>query len=96
MLTNRKDIGFTEEFDLKIVNGDFVIEQSDQQHVQTIFLTAPGENDEFPTIGFSARKYLKTTAAKKYEILKKLQEQLELDGYDPDFENDIENLIIKV
>ncbi len=97
MPTDRKDIALTEEFELKIENGDFVIAASDQQHVQDIFLAYQGEFKEYPLIGFGVTKYIKKTTATKPEFLRDLREQLKYDGYkNPEFKNDIETLIIKV
>lgn len=92
-----KDIILTDDFDLLIENGDFVIGRSDQQHVNCIFLSHPGEYKQFPVTGFGASRYLKKTTLSKQKFMRNLTLQLELDGYkNPEISNDLDNLIIKV
>ncbi|RWW91867.1 hypothetical protein [Flavobacterium cerinum] len=91
------DILLDDDFNPLIQNGDFVIGQSDQQHVNCIFLAHPGEYKQFPLVGFGASRYLKSTTASKEKFIRDLTIQLELDGYvNPEISNDLDNLIIKV
>lgn len=53
-----KDIILTENLDLKIVNGDFVIGESTAQHQKILILSDKGEYKEFPMRGVGARRYL--------------------------------------
>lgn len=92
-----KDISIDDNFDLIIENGDFVTGQSDQQHVNCIFMAHPGEYKQFPLVGFGASKYLKKSTETKQKFMRNLTMQLELDGYaNPEISNDLENLTIKV
>ncbi|QEE51034.1 hypothetical protein FUA48_16055 [Flavobacterium alkalisoli] len=92
-----KDIALDENFDLMTENGDFAIIQSDQQHVNCIFLAHPGEYKQFPLVGFGASKYLKKSTASKQKFVRDLTLQLQMDGYaNPEISNDFNNLIIKV
>ncbi len=79
-MTVRKDIELTNDGDLKIVNGDLLVSQSDQQHVQDIFRSFSGEFKEFPLLGFGAAGYLKKNSD-KYTFLRNLRQQLRYDGY---------------
>jgi len=74
----RQDI-LIEDGDL-MMNGDFVIGQSDQQHVGDIFIAQPGEYKKWPVIGFGAVNYVKTR--KRIDEFKRdLKLQLQFDGY---------------
>ena len=75
-----KDIALDENGDLKIVDGDFVIEESDQQHIMDIFSSFKGEFKEHPLVGFGATKYQKGVK-KESEFKRELKIQLENDGY---------------
>lgn len=79
-MSNRKDIALGADDDLQIVNGDFMIAPSDQQHVKDIFRACQGEYKEFPLLGFGAGKYLKKNN-EKYSFLRELRQQLRYDGY---------------
>ncbi|MEE9408122.1 MAG: hypothetical protein V3V28_08615 [Polaribacter sp.] len=93
-----KDIALDENGDLKIVDGDFVIEESDQQHVIDVFNSSAGEFKEFPLVGFGAIKYLKGIK-KENEFKRDLIVQLQNVGYENptiDLSEGFENLNIKV
>jgi len=63
-----------------IKNGDFVINESDQQHIGDIFTLHKGELKEFPNIGFGASKYLKSMVSKT-EFKRNLKVELQKDNY---------------
>lgn len=46
-----KDLLLTEDYDLEIANGDFVIGEADAQNVELLCLTSPGQWKENPTAG---------------------------------------------
>lgn len=48
------DILLDEDGDLLIVNGDFVIGESDQQHIQRIMISNPGDIKPNALLGASA------------------------------------------
>ena len=77
----RKDILLDNDFDLLIENGDFVIDNSDNQHAAIIFKAQKGEIRSAPEIGFGAARYLKKTGAAKRVFLRNLKVELEKDGY---------------
>lgn len=75
----RKDIQHSEG-ELVIKNGDFVIAESDTQHVEDIVIALPGEFKSFPMIGFGAIQRLKQNVNKS-RFKRDLKIQLEYDGY---------------
>lgn len=77
----RKDIILDENNDLEIVNGDFVIDQSDQQHVKGIVSFQKGALKEFPLVGFGVETYLKQTTLNKLKFMRDLKVQLANDNY---------------
>lgn len=91
------DIQLNDDFEMVIENGDIVIGESAQQHVNCIFIAHPGHFKESPVTGFGASNYLKKTTQAKPKFYRNLSIQLELDGFvNPDISNDLNNLIIKV
>lgn len=74
------DILLDEEGDLLIVNGDFVIGDSEAQHVDDLLYSFKGEWKEHPLVGAEVQRRLK-----QRESLTKLKKQirttLEDDGY---------------
>ncbi|MBS7334263.1 MAG: hypothetical protein KIG88_11770 [Weeksellaceae bacterium] len=75
-----KDIIRDQEQDVKIERGDFVIDESDQQHIEDIFIAQKGEFKEFPLVGFGAINYIKTQTTDD-EFKRDLKIQLEYDNY---------------
>lgn len=55
----RRDIEVNENFEPVIKNGDFVISESDRQHVTDITFAHPGEFKFTPMLGFGAVLQLK-------------------------------------
>jgi hypothetical protein len=46
-----KDVLTNDSGDLVIENGDFVVDYSEEQHVQDILISAPGTWKQWPTVG---------------------------------------------
>lgn len=93
-----KDLKRTDSQDLEIENGDFVIDKSDQQHIEDIFIAQKSEFKEFPLVGFGAINYIKTNVSKS-EFERDLRIQLEYDNYsntEIDTNNGIENTTITI
>ena len=51
-----KDILLNDSGDLMVRNGDFVIGESDGQHIQHIFEAEPGDFKQSPLVGLGIRK----------------------------------------
>ena len=85
--------------DIKIINGDLVIGESDQQDVEIVFKAHKGEFKEFPILGFGASLYLKKNTNIVEEFIRELELQLEYNGFkDPeiDLSAGFENIKINV
>ena len=75
----RQDIILEESGDLSIINGDFLVSESDQQHIEKILSTNPNDWKESPVVGAALVKGLAgnlTGFAKRNVTV-----QLEADGY---------------
>ncbi|MBN2669992.1 MAG: hypothetical protein JXR60_12295 [Bacteroidales bacterium] len=77
----REDILTDDNNELQIVNGDFSIGVSDNQHVDTIFKAQKGEIRSSPHLGFGVIRYIKKTVNKFRVFLRNLKVELEKDGY---------------
>lgn len=75
-----QDFLFDDDGDLRIENGDFVIGDSDVQHIQDIIFSGPGWYKEFPEIGVNALSYL-GSKGKQQEFQRAIKLQLQSDGY---------------
>lgn len=75
-----KDVIIGNDYDLQIVDGDFVVKPSDQQHVQLIIITAQGEWKEFPLLGVSVELYINAPASLQ-QLGKNIRLQLQSDNY---------------
>ena len=66
--------------DIEIANGDFVIEDSEQQHVQHILNAAPGNYYQYPTLGVDIQNEAGNNSST--EMIKRLiKKNLEDDNY---------------
>lgn len=84
----RQDIQVDESGELIIKNGDFVIDESDRQHVEHITIAHPGEYKQHPMIGFGAILKVKSNV-NKIQFKRDLKIQLAYDGYtDPTIDLD--------
>ncbi len=66
--------------DLAIENGDFVITESDKQHIMDIMNSVPGWFKKFPLVGFNPYQFLNSSSATQ-EMKNKAFTQLDADGY---------------
>ncbi len=83
----RQDILLDEQNKILIADGDFVIGQSDQQHVKHIVEAFKGEFKASPVVGFGILNYLKRDEKIESEFRRDLKIQLENDGYtDPNID----------
>lgn len=86
-----KDIILESDFDLKIVNGDFAIDESEMQEVALILSMSQGELKSDPLIGANLIEFIRG-GKDKVKIEKHLRSQLELD--DKDYDDIKENIKI--
>jgi hypothetical protein len=66
--------------DLVIVNGDFAISESDQQHAEDLIYSAPGHWKEYPLIGVGL-DYYRNSVGKEQELRRAIMVQLEADKF---------------
>ncbi|MGG7468675.1 hypothetical protein [Chryseobacterium arthrosphaerae] len=94
----RKDILVNENHETMIRNGDFVIGDSDRQHVIDITFAHPGEYKNYPLIGFGAILQIKKNIDNNL-FKRNLSIQLEYDDYhnpEIDLTGGYENLKINI
>lgn len=94
----RKDIKVDDSHEAAIEGGDFVISESDRQHVIDITFAHPGEYKAYPLIGFGAILQIKKNPDPN-QFKRDLKIQLEYDGYnnpDIDLSGGYENLKINI
>lgn len=85
-----KDILITNEGDLNIENGDFVVDNSTLQHQALILLANPGEFKETPSMGVGIENYILDSDMSGCEF--EAQMQFSIDGMkvkNLNFKNDI-------
>ena len=87
-----KDIQLTADNDLKILNGDFVIGESEMQEVGIILQMNQGELKSDPLIGANLTNYIRGVH-NQLKLQRHIETQLEMDGKDYDSIKD--NLILK-
>lgn len=75
-----KDIDLETDLDLKIVNGDFAISDSDQNHVINILKAYVGGYKQFPLVGVGIDYYLASSGTQQV-IKRNITVQMESDGY---------------
>ena len=78
-MANARDIKLVDN-DLEFQAGDFVITDSDQQHIEDIVEAFQGSYKEFPLLGVGIRQYIGSAGAQD-ELQSLIQLQLESDGY---------------
>lgn len=75
-----KDIDLEDDLDLRIVDGDFKVAESDQNHVVVILKSYLGAFKQFPLVGLGIDRY--EAASISTQVLKRdIQVQLGADGY---------------
>ncbi len=77
-----KDLLLDQTGDLLFKNGDLVIGESDQQHVQDMLITNVGSNKAAPLFGIGLINYLNApfTSSTRQKLKKEITLQLKADG----------------
>ncbi len=73
-----KDLLLTDDNDIAIVNGDFVVGDSDNQHQKLILSTNKGDWKEFPVLGVGIEDILSDD--EYISVLIETKKQLQYDG----------------
>lgn len=84
---NVKDIDLTSDLDLKISNGDFVVNDSDANHILLIVKSTIGSFKQYPLVGVGI-DYYRSSTGQQSALRRNINVQLELDSY--------ENIEVKV
>ena len=81
--TKFQDIQLGADGDLRIVNGDFVLGPSDQQHIEHIVESEKGNWREHPVVGVGIMRFLNASQKiqNKGKLSRKVGLQLEYDNY---------------
>lgn len=74
-----KDITLDDN-DLMIINGDFDVSYSDQQHIELLMITYLGGWKEFPLVGVGLTNYINSSGSELI-IRRNMIVQLESDSY---------------
>ena len=82
-MTTNKDFSLNEDGDLLFLNGDFVISESDQQHVADTCNAFVGWWKEFPLDGVGIGNFI-NSAGGAQQLARKVKIELEKDGYKVD------------
>lgn len=77
----RKDIILDDDNDLLIKDGDFLIDESDEQHFALILASSPGNWKNSPLTGAGIIQHDKAPLDDVGKISRKIKLQLEADGY---------------
>ncbi|MEH0154683.1 hypothetical protein V6R21_19070 [Limibacter armeniacum] len=75
----RKDILLDEDHNPQIINGDFVVGESDEQHIELLMQSAKGDWRESPVLGVEAINHREGNS--KISLKRDIERNLELDGY---------------
>lgn len=79
-MAKAQDFILDSDGDILIQDGDFVIGESDGQHIRDIMSSVPGWFKEFPFVGFNPYQFLNSrSSVQQQSQLAKIQ--LESDGY---------------
>ena len=79
-MANVKDIRIDEQFNLQISAGDFVVSESDQDHINIILNSFVGSYKEFPLVGFGLIAY-QSSPVNQQVLARGITIQLNADGY---------------
>jgi hypothetical protein len=80
MAKKSHDIILKDDFSLDIRNGDFFIDNSDDQHQQLIIRANTGNFLEFPLLGVGIQKYINGNLTEA-QLNREIRIQLAGDGY---------------
>lgn len=75
-----QDIKLTENYDLKIQNGDFVMGNASNQHIKLLLLSFQGEWKSSPLIGCNIKNAINGVIDRMLD--RHIRIQLEADGFD--------------
>ena len=76
------DILLEQNGDMMIKNGDFVVDYSDDQHIDLILRSNPGEIKDYPLLGLGIANYLNSPISQRIKqvVKRDLRIQLQSDN----------------
>lgn len=77
----RTDIILMSDYTPEIANGDLVIGASDDQHIELLMMTTPGQWKESPLVGIGLINYLKKPTTSEKQMKRDIIVGLSADGY---------------
>lgn len=78
----RKDFKFTDgDIDISTLTGDFVVTDSDQEHIEDLIQATPNDFKQFPQVGAIALMYLNAPSDQLQDLRREIIIQLKADGY---------------
>jgi hypothetical protein len=72
------DLKLTENCDLEIANGDFIISESTAQHQKILILADKSELKEVPMRGVGSKRYLEDSAPDR--LAREVRQEFSIDG----------------
>ncbi len=77
-----KDFKLNENKDLAFTNGDFAVDNTDQQNIELILLSHKGSFKEYPILGVGITDYLKSPEIiSRLRLENEISNQLEYDNF---------------
>jgi hypothetical protein len=77
----RTDIMLNEAGDLDIIDGDFVVSESDAQNVELLLSATKGSLRQYPEMGVGLANYVKKQNTSTAEMRRSIEVNLKADGY---------------
>lgn len=79
-MTKAKDIKFNLDDDIAYLDGDFLVSESDQDHVVSILESYVGHWKEFPLLGVGVERYNKSSG-RLIDLKREIKIHMQSDGY---------------
>lgn len=77
----RTDIMLNQIGDLEIIDGDFVVSESDAQHVELLLSATKGSIRQYPDMGAGLANFVKKQNTAMAEMRRSIEVNLKADGY---------------
>jgi hypothetical protein len=80
-MAKRRDILLDENGNYKVASGDFVVNESDDQHVELLLITPKGGIRRSPAVGVGITRYYKKQSTDLKDFEREATVNLQADGY---------------
>jgi len=78
---DRLDYAQTDDGDLLFLNGDLVVVESSQEHIEQIISSHKGDYRENPALGVDPQRHINEPVGKTNALLISIRKELERDGF---------------